>query len=68
MTTSGTGPVTAEAWVATALGDPTKVLERQQVEVPAPQANEVRIAVDGRALDRTAGGSVRGASDGTSTG
>jgi NADPH2:quinone reductase len=35
----------ADAWVATALGDPTKVLERQRVEVRAPGPNEVRVKV-----------------------
>lgn len=38
-------PITAEAWVATALGEPTEVLERQSVEVRAPGPNEVRVAV-----------------------
>jgi NADPH2:quinone reductase len=38
-------PITAEAWVATALGEPTEVLERQTVEVRAPGPNEVRVAV-----------------------
>lgn len=37
--------MTADAWVATALGDPTKVLERRQVEVRAPGPNEVRVKV-----------------------
>jgi NADPH:quinone reductase len=38
-------PISAEAWVATALGEPTDVLERQTVEVRAPGPNEVRVAV-----------------------
>lgn len=38
-------PISAEAWVATALGEPTEVLERQTVEVRAPGPNEVRVAV-----------------------
>ena len=37
--------VKADAWVATALGDPTKVLGRQQVEVRPPGPNEVRVEV-----------------------
>jgi NADPH2:quinone reductase len=37
--------LTADAWVATALGDPTKVLERRTVEVPPPGPNEVRVEV-----------------------
>ncbi len=35
----------ADAWMATALGDPTKVLERQTVAVRAPGPGEVRVAV-----------------------
>jgi len=35
----------AEAWVSTALGDPTKVLERRRVDVLAPGPNEVRVKV-----------------------
>ena len=34
-----------DAWVATALGDPTKVLARQRVNVRVPQAGEVRVKV-----------------------
>ena len=37
--------IKADAWVATALGDPTKVMERQQVEVRAPGPGEVRVEV-----------------------
>jgi NADPH2:quinone reductase len=40
-----TGTLKADAWVATALGDPTKVLERRIVEVPPPGPGEVRVAV-----------------------
>jgi NADPH2:quinone reductase len=40
-----TNPISSDAWVAKAHGDPTKVLERQQVEVRAPGANEVRVRV-----------------------
>ena len=38
-------PLQADAWVATALGDPTRVLERQTVEVRPPGPNEVRVEV-----------------------
>ena len=51
MSDTTTGPVLADAWVATALGDPTKVMERQQVQVPAPETNEVRIAVEAFCLN-----------------
>jgi NADPH2:quinone reductase len=44
-------PIEADAWVATGLGDPTKVLERQAVEVRPPEANEVRIAVEAFCLN-----------------
>jgi NADPH:quinone reductase len=40
-----TGTVNAEAWVAIALGDPSKVLERQSVEVRPPGPDEVRVEV-----------------------
>jgi NADPH2:quinone reductase len=50
MTSTGE-MIEADAWVATALGDPTKVLERQTVEVRPPEANEVRIAVDAFCLN-----------------
>jgi NADPH2:quinone reductase len=43
--------LTADAWVATELGDPTRVLERQTVQVPAPGPNEVRIAVNAFCLN-----------------
>ncbi|PQM46261.1 Mycocerosic acid synthase [Mycobacterium talmoniae] len=38
-------PITAEAWVATDLGDPARVLERQRVEVRPPGPGEIRVAV-----------------------
>jgi NADPH2:quinone reductase len=34
-----------DAWVATALGDPTKVLARQEIEVRPPGPGEVRVEV-----------------------
>lgn len=37
--------VKADAWVATALGDPTKVLTRQEIEVAPPGPGEVRVEV-----------------------
>jgi NADPH:quinone reductase len=40
-----TDTVNADAWVATALGAPTEVLERRMIEVPAPGPNEVRVRV-----------------------
>jgi NADPH:quinone reductase len=40
-----TDTVNADAWVATALGAPTEVLERRKIEVPAPGPNEVRVRV-----------------------
>ena len=43
--------ITGKAWVATALGDPTAVLEQQQVEVPDPGPNEVRVQVDAFCLN-----------------
>lgn len=43
--------ITANAWVATALGDPTAVLEQQPVEVPDPGPNEVRVQVDAFCLN-----------------
>jgi NADPH2:quinone reductase len=39
------GTVKADAWVVTAYGDPTKVMERREVEVRAPAPGEVRVAV-----------------------
>lgn len=37
--------ISAEAWMATGLGDPTKVLARQTIEVRPPGPGEVRVAV-----------------------
>jgi NADPH2:quinone reductase len=37
--------INADAWVATALGDPTKVLSRQRVDVRPPETGEVRVKV-----------------------
>ncbi|MDH6193449.1 NADPH2:quinone reductase [Mycobacterium frederiksbergense] len=45
MNQTAGSPISADAWVATALGEPTEVLERQTVEVRAPGPNEVRVAV-----------------------
>ncbi len=38
-------PISAEAWVATELGDPATVLARQTVEVQPPGPGEIRVAV-----------------------
>lgn len=38
-------PIAAEAWVATELGDPGKVLARQSIEVRPPGPGEIRVAV-----------------------
>ncbi|MEB3023948.1 NADPH:quinone oxidoreductase family protein [[Mycobacterium] crassicus] len=38
-------PIAAEAWVATELGDPGKVLARQNIEVRPPGPGEIRVAV-----------------------
>lgn len=46
-----TEPIEADAWVATALGDPTAVMERRRITVPAPEAGEVRVAVDAFCLN-----------------
>lgn len=51
MSESEIGVVHADAWVTTAYGDPTSVMERREVEVRAPGANEVRVAVDAFCLD-----------------
>jgi NADPH2:quinone reductase len=40
-----TDSILADAWVAIAHGDPTKVLERRRVEVRPPGPGEVRVAV-----------------------
>lgn len=44
-------PMLCEAWVVTELGDPTEVMERQTVEVPAPEPNEIRVAVESFCLN-----------------
>lgn len=44
-------PITADAWVATELGDPAKVLARQSVEVRAPGPGEIRVAVNAFCLN-----------------
>jgi NADPH2:quinone reductase len=44
-------PITANAWVVDALGDPTKVMEQRAIEVPAPAYNEVRIRVESFSLN-----------------
>src|SRR5580693_4057201 len=41
----------ADAWLTTAHGDPTAVMERGEVEVPDPGANEIRVAVDAFCLN-----------------
>lgn len=43
--------VKADAWVVTKLGDPRDALERRQIEVRPPDANEVRIAVEAFCLN-----------------
>jgi NADPH2:quinone reductase len=44
-------PVTAKGWVVTALGDPTKVMKQADIEVRAPEFNEVRIRVESFCLN-----------------
>lgn len=44
-------PISAEAWVATELGDPAKVLARQTIEVRAPGPGEIRVAVSAFCLN-----------------
>jgi NADPH2:quinone reductase len=51
MALVGSGPVKADSWVVTAYGDPTAVMRRQEVEVAAPGANEIRVAVDAFCLN-----------------
>lgn len=46
-----TEPIAADAWVATALGDPATVLARQSVEVRVPGPGEIRVAVDAFCLN-----------------
>jgi NADPH2:quinone reductase len=43
--------ITADAWVTTAYGDPTAVMQRREVAVAAPGVNEVRVAVDAFCLN-----------------
>lgn len=52
--------VKAEAWVATALGDPTAVLERQIVEVRPPGQGEVRVKVSAFCVNLNDADVVRG--------
>ncbi len=56
-------PISAEAWVATELGDPAEVLARETVEVRAPGPGEIRVAVRAFCLnfngDRRSGGERR---------
>jgi hypothetical protein len=40
-----THTISADAWVATAHGDPTKVLERRRIDVRPPGPSEVRVEV-----------------------
>lgn len=51
MTTGAEGAVEANAWVVTALGAPTEVMEQATISVPAPGPNEVRVAVDAFCLN-----------------
>jgi NADPH2:quinone reductase len=44
-------PIEAGAWVVTALGAPTEVMEQQRITVPPPGPNEVRVAVDAFCLN-----------------
>jgi len=44
-------PISADAWVATELGDPAKVLARRSVEVRAPGPGEIRVAVNAFCLN-----------------
>ena len=44
-------PITADAWVCNALGDPTKVMEQTEAQVRAPEFNEVRIRVESFSLN-----------------
>jgi NADPH:quinone reductase len=49
--TTDSPAIDAKAWVVTALGDPTKVMEQQTIAVRAPDANEVRVKVDAFCLN-----------------
>ena len=44
-------PITANAWVVNELGDPTKVMEQTEIQVRAPEFNEVRIRVESFSLN-----------------
>jgi NADPH:quinone reductase len=54
------GGITADAWVVTELGDPTTAMRRQQVDVPPPGANEVRVAVEAFCLNLNDADIIRG--------
>jgi NADPH:quinone reductase len=51
MTRMTNEAIDAKAWVATDLGDPTKVMQLQTIAVRPPDANEVRVAVDAFCLN-----------------
>jgi NADPH:quinone reductase len=51
MEPAPSSPITANAWVVNALGDPTKVMEQREIEVPAPAFNEVRVRVESFCLN-----------------
>lgn len=53
MPESEIGVVHADAWVTTAYGDPTSVMERREVEVRAPGANEGSLSVNFLLRSRT---------------
>ena len=55
-----TEPLTAEAWVASALGEPSEVLERRTIEVPPPGPGEVRVRVRTFCVNFNDGDIVRG--------
>ncbi|MEM7140221.1 MAG: zinc-binding dehydrogenase [Actinomycetota bacterium] len=59
-TPDGPETVEADAWVATALGEPTDVLERRSIEVPPPGAGEVRVRVKAFCVNFNDGDIVRG--------
>ena len=44
-------PIGANAWVVTALGDPTTVMEQRDIKVRAPEFNEVRVRVESFSLN-----------------
>jgi NADPH:quinone reductase len=43
--------IAAKGWVVTELGDPTTVMQLGEIEVPAPQFNEVRVRVESFCLN-----------------